>query len=302
MAGETIPIWVILVSYNQLEDLKRVLGALSRQERPPAGIVIVDNDSADGTVEWVKGNHSDIELICSRQNLGFAAANNLGVARAIELGAEWVLLLNTDTEPDPEFLGSFWDSVEAHPGYGAYQPPIVYGDGEIIWSAGGCLRPVTMLPESLRQGEKSDGYPYRLQEIEYVVGCAFLTTAAVWKATGGFWADLFMYYEDSELSLRIRQLGYRLACVPSVALVHHTPLDDAEKFVKPYAVYYLTRNRLYMTFYYSKRKALGFLAAALADTLKALAFVVKRRDVGAALAVTDGWRDFIAGRWGIWPG
>ena len=141
-----------------------------------------------------------------------------------------------------------------------------------------------------------------VNEIDYVVGCAFLTTASIWKTTGGFWADLFMYYEDSELSLRIKQLGYGLACVPSAPLIHHTPIDDAQKFVKPYAVYYLTRNRLYMLFYYCRRKTIGFLAAAFADTIKALAFVIKRRDVGAALAVADGWGDFVAGRWGIWPG
>lgn len=301
MTEGTTPIWVILVSYNQIKDLKRVLGALSQQDNPAAGIVLMDNGSINGSVEWVRDNHPEIELIDSGENLGFARANNIGAARAIELGAEWLLLLNTDTEPDPEFMGALWESVENHPGFGAYQPVIVYGDGETIWSAGGRLHPVTMLPKSLRQGEKLGGGSGELRKIDYVVGCAFLTTAAIWRATGGFWADLFMYYEDSELSLRIRSLGYELACVPGATLVHHTPMDDAEKFVRPYAVYYLTRNRLYMIFYYGKRKLLGFLTAAFTDALKALAFVVKRRDVGAALAVADGWVNFIAGKWGIWP-
>jgi hypothetical protein len=302
MTEGTIPIWVILVSYNQIKDLKRVLGALSQQENPAAGIVLVDNGSLDGTLEWVKNKHPEIKLIDSGENLGFAGANNLGAARAIELGAAWLLLLNTDTEPASGFLGAFWESVENHPGFGAYQPLIIYGDGETVWSAGGHLRSVSMLPELLRQGEKASGGSGELREIDYVVGCAFLTTAAVWRATGGLWADLFMYYEDSELSLRIRSLGYELACVPDATLIHHTPQDDAEKFTRPYAIYYLTRNRLYMVFYYGKRKILGLIIAAFADALKALAFVVKRRDVGAALAVVNGWTDFIAGEWGIWPG
>ncbi len=301
MTEEATPIWIILISYNQIGDVKRVLGALSRQERAPTGIVLVDNGSVDGSVEWVRDNHPDIELIGTGENLGFAAANNLGAARAVELGAEWLLLLNTDTEPAPEFLGAFRESVEKHPGFGAYQPLIAYGDGETVWSAGGRLRPVSMLPESLRQGEKLGGGSGELHEIDYVVGCAFLTTAAIWRATGGFWADLFMYYEDSELSLRIKSLGYELACVPGATLIHHTPQDDAEKFIRPYAVYYLTRNRLYMVFYYGRRKLLGFLPAAFADAIKALAFVIKRRDVGAALAVADGWGDFLRGAIGRYP-
>jgi len=141
MADGKIPIWIILISYNQIDDIKRVLTALSRQKHPPAGVVLVDNGSLDSTTEWVKANYPDIEFIDAGENLGFAAANNVGAARAIELGAEWLLLLNTDTEPNPEFLKDFWEATVKHPGYGAYQPLIIYGDAETIWSAGGHLTP-----------------------------------------------------------------------------------------------------------------------------------------------------------------
>ncbi|MCP4231651.1 MAG: glycosyltransferase family 2 protein [bacterium] len=299
MSSATVPIWIVLISYKQLDDVKRVLTALSKQEHPPAGIVLVDNGSNGDAVEWVKGNHPEVELVEAGKNLGFATGNNVGAERAIELGAEWLLLLNTDTEPEPGFLGDFWDAVQEHPGYGAYQPLITYGDGETIWSVGGKINPITMLSKPSYAYENIETAPDESEELDYATGCAFLTTADIWRRTGGFWSGLFMYYEDTELSFRIKSLGYGICYVPGAKLVHHTPIDNAEKFTKPYSVYYLTRNRLKMVFFYGKFKLWGFVRAFLGDAIKSLAFVVKRRNLGAALAVVDGWADFIAGREGV---
>ncbi|UCE26191.1 MAG: glycosyltransferase family 2 protein [Candidatus Coatesbacteria bacterium] len=294
----TPKIYIILVSYNQRSDVERVLNAVNRQTVPPAGIMLVDNSPGDGTAEMVATDYPRVTLLEPGENLGYAGGNNLGMRKALDEGAEWILLLNTDTEPALDFLEKFWASVEANPGNGAYMPLILYGDGETIWAAIGCLDPIDLRPRHDLQGFPVSYAPDTVRSVGFAVGCALMMPAEVAKETGGFSEEFFMYYEDADLSLRIKALGYETVYVPGASLVHHTPREFNEKFRSPKLVYYLKRNRLIAISRYSAQKWVGFLRAFFQDIISQILYVVKRQNVGGALAVVDAWCDFVAGKSG----
>lgn len=294
----TPKIYIILVNYNQRSDAKRVLDAIKGQTSPPAGVMLVDNSPGDGTAHMVREEYEWVTLIEPGENLGYAAGNNLGMKKALTEGADWVLLLNTDTEPDPDFLEEFWGAVEANPGYGAYMPLILYGDRATIWAAVGCLDPIDMRPYHDLQGFPASYAPDTLRPVGFAVGCAFMMPAEVAEATGGFSEEFFMYYEDADLSLRIKALGYETAYVPGAPLIHHTPKVFAEKFTSLELIYYLKRNRLKAILRYSENRRAGFVRAFYQDLISQVIHVTKRQNVGGALAVIDAWVDFLTGKSG----
>jgi GT2 family glycosyltransferase len=297
----TPKIYIILVSYNQRSDATRVLDAIKRQTLPPAGVMLVDNSPGDGTAGMVRDEYEWVTLIEPGENLGYAAGNNLGMKKALTEGADWILLLNTDTEPAPDFLEKFWGAVEVNPGYGAYMPLILYGDRATIWAAVGCLDPIDMRPYHDLQGFPASYAPDTLRPVGFAVGCAFMMPSQIAEATGGFSEEFFMYYEDADLSMRIKALGYETVYVPGAPLVHHAPRTLGEKFRSSKVLYYLKRNRLKMVFKYSKKRWLGFARAFFQDVILQAALIAKGQNVGGALALVNAWSDFLCGKKGKCP-
>jgi GT2 family glycosyltransferase len=295
--GEYPKISVVLVSYDQRSDVVRILDALSRQTLR-TDVFLVDNGPGDGVAEMVSERYEGVKVIEPGVNLGYAGGSNLGIREAISRGAEWVLLLNTDTEPDHDFLEKFWAAVEDNPGYGAYMPLILYGDRETIWAAKGCLDPIDMRPYHDLQGYPLSYAPDTVRSVGFVVGCAFMMPAEVAENTGGFDEGFFMYYEDADLSLRIENAGYKLAYVPGPQLAHYVPRTLGEKFKSADVIYYLKRNRLKMVWKYSKKRWAGLTRTFFQDLLLQAALIAKHQNVGGALAVVNAWVDFIKGKSG----
>jgi GT2 family glycosyltransferase len=294
MSTDRVPrVSVVLVSYDQRSDVVRVLGSLFRQTLR-ADVFLVDNGPGVGVAEMVRERYKGVTVIVPGVNSGYAGGNNIGIAEALRKGAEWILLLNTDTEPDPDFLEKFWAAVEDNPGYGAYMPPVLYGDRETIWAVAGCLDPVDMRPYHDLQGLSISYAPHTVRPVGFVVGCAFMLPAEVAEAAGGFDEGFFMYYEDADLSLRIKRMGYELAYVPGPPLVHHAPRNLSDKFRSAEVLYYLKRNRLKMVWKYSKKRWAGLTRAFFQDLLLQAALIAKHQNVGGALAVVNAWADFLA--------
>jgi GT2 family glycosyltransferase len=182
-------------------------------------VVLVDNESTDGSLDSLSAFESRLDLRVERlsANRGFAAANNIGARLA---RGKWLVLLNADAFPERDWLEKLLDAADHNPEYASFSsrqlresnPSILDGAGDAYHVSGLAWR-------------RFLGYPaaeYGLDAAEVFSPCA---AAAMYKRdafleVGGFDEDFFSYFEDVDMGFRIRLAGYRCLYVPS-AVVHH---------------------------------------------------------------------------------
>jgi len=204
-------------------------------------VLVVDNASTDGTPERIAASFPEIELMINEENLGFAAGNNLGIEYALQRGADYVLLLNNDTVVAKDLVHTLVTVAQSDYGIGVLTPKIYFYDSKTkLWSAG--ARKPMLLPGLKMIGfGKEDGPLYdKLLEVEYTTACAILIRSEVFRELGVFDPTYFMYFEDCDLSLRVRRGGYKIVYVPNAKVWHKDPPET--KSTPPTKWYYLARS------------------------------------------------------------
>jgi GT2 family glycosyltransferase len=262
--------------------------------------ILVDNASSDGTVEAVRAGFPGVEVLVNDENLGFAEGNNVGIRRALEGAAAWVLLLNNDVEVEPGFLRALLEEAERRPDAGALGPLILFGPpSELIWFAGASYDPRKGYNGRQRGYGEPAGPPFdEVWQTDRICGAAMLVPRTVLEEVGGFDTGLFAYYEDTDWSLRARAAGHRLYVVPAARIWHKVSRSSGGES-SPATLYYGTRNALVVA---ERTAPLGPAGTwrrrsvlVSAHLVQALLSGRRREGVGAVLA---GLRDFRAGRLG----
>ncbi len=294
---------VILVNWNGRADTLACLDSLKAVDYPDLTIIVVDNGSTDGLAEIVRDQYPHVELIVSPDNLGFVGGNNLGIARAEEMGVDFVLLLNNDTEVAPDFLRPL---VEAARGsrVGIVGPLIYYhGEPRRIWSAGGRVDRARGDAIALGEDAMDDGQfgetPYA---VDYVSGCALMIRRDALKEVGTLDPRFFAYYEEVEWCVRAGRAGYQVLVVPQSHVWHK--ITREARFASANVGYYLTRNRL--LFLRLSRAGLtawlNTLVMQTGRTIVAYTLLPKwRHKADSRQAMIDGVRDYYSGRFGPRP-
>jgi N-acetylglucosaminyl-diphospho-decaprenol L-rhamnosyltransferase len=219
---------VVIVSYRSREMVRDCLDSL--RAHPPTGpmrVVVVDNDSRDGTAELIASEYPDVELIASAENLGFSAATNLG-ARQGE--APYLLALNPDTVVTAGALDTVIAVFEQHPKVGVVGPRLERADGSLDHAARRSFpTPLSALGHfsglGRRRGASGKLAAYRAPEVESgpvdaVNGAFMLMRRSVFEAAGGFDEDYWMYMEDLDLSYRLAQEGWQSWYEPAATVMH----------------------------------------------------------------------------------
>jgi GT2 family glycosyltransferase len=192
---------------------------------PNFQILVVDNGSTDETVSLVQSQYPSVEVVVNGTNMGFAAGCNVGFGYALEHGADHILLLNNDTVVDPAALDALV-SLDA-PDVGMITPKIYYAaDPSRIWSVGSMCHRLTLEKTNDGDGQVDRGQWDKVVERDYVVGCAVLISRRLLDAIGLFDERFFMYYEDSDLSLRARRAGFRLLLSPCARVWHKVAVSS----------------------------------------------------------------------------
>lgn len=205
---------VIIVNYNGERWLTRCLDSLRGTIGVDRRIIVVDNGSTDRSVEIVRENFPEVELLCAGENLGFCEGNNRGIGQALAGGAELVALLNPDTWVEPDWLRELVAVLEseAAPGIvGAVQ--LGYDDDRFnSWT-------MTAVPQHLAELEDV-GRARRWIPVDWVEGACLLISRQVLDEIG--WLDplFFAFYEEIDLCRRARAHGYRVGLVPR-SRIHH---------------------------------------------------------------------------------
>jgi N-acetylglucosaminyl-diphospho-decaprenol L-rhamnosyltransferase len=231
---------ILLVTYHCRDAAEACLASIEETTGDLAcEVVLLDNDSRDGTVEMVRERFPAVRLVASPENLGFAA----GVNRAAEeASGEFLLLLNPDTVVHEGAVASLLAFARGRPQGGLYGGRTLDPDGTV--NPGSCWGAPTLWslfcfatllstafkgnrlldPESLG-GWKRDS----VREVDIVTGCLLLVPRALWQELGGFDARFFMYGEDADLALRARALGYRPAITPDAVVTHEIGVSSATR-------------------------------------------------------------------------
>ncbi len=216
--GDDAPlVYVITVNWNNAPDTLECLETLVQLTYPNYRLLVVDNGSTDGSAERIAQAFPQAEHLRLPKNQGFAGGFNAGIRYALARNAAYTLLLNNDTLAAPNLLEHLVDAC-APPDVGATAPLIFYADERMkIWSAGSERNQWTLELSDNHGRNKHFEHP---TDREFLSGCGLLLKAEVIKAVGLFDEGFFLYYEDSDYSLRLRRAGFRLLVVPQAHLWH----------------------------------------------------------------------------------
>ncbi|NJL19691.1 MAG: glycosyltransferase family 2 protein [Leptolyngbyaceae cyanobacterium SM1_3_5] len=204
----------VIVTYNAREYIGKCIDSLYKSSVSTA-IIVVDNNSSDGTDQIVQNNFPEVKLIQSSVNLGFGKANNIGINWALANQAEFVFLLNQDAWLEEDALSEMLAVAAANPDYGILSPLHLQYDSQ-SWHQG-FHRYVKLFAPALLEAETELSTIY---EVNFVPAALWMMNSTALKKAGGFDPIYFMYGEDDDLAARIRAAGFKVG-VASSAKGHH---------------------------------------------------------------------------------
>jgi GT2 family glycosyltransferase len=205
----------IIVNWNGWQDTIDCLTSLRECKYPDLDIVVVDNGSTNESVGKIRSAHPDILLFANSENLGFAGGNNVGIRHALAHGADFVWLLNNDTKPDPNALTALVHKAISGDRIGAVGSICYYYD-----------RPETVQIWAGGRVNLWTGYaacstiPHNDDWFHWLNGASLLLSAVALKEIGLLDEGFFLYWEDSELCLRLRKNQWRLAAAADSHVLH----------------------------------------------------------------------------------
>lgn len=294
---------IIILCYNGIDDTLACLASLRKLDYEHADHMIVDNASTDHTAAQVRALFPEVKVIETGANLGFAAGNNVGLRFALEHDYDYILLLNNDTEVEPNFLSALISAAESDTNIGIAGPSIVYHERpDLIWSAGGWIDWRRGCGLMIDIGERDTGRNKPIRNVDFVTGCALLVKRDVLEQVGALDERFYMYYEETEWCVRAAKAGFRIVHVPQALIYHKIPLNARAD--KPYVAYYMTRNRL-LFLKATHAKLSTWLHAIIVQDLRtcvSLSLRPKWRHRGRQRdAMLQAWNDFLKGRFGRQP-
>ncbi len=214
---------VITLNWNRCSDTLEFLASLRQSHYPNQPCIVVDNGSSDGSAQIIAENYPEVEIICNTSNLGFAGGFNVGLRRALTQSVEYVFVVNNDTWLAPNTLSALVLEAE-DPQVGAVAPVIFYAtQPDKIWSAGAGRNPLTLDLTDNHNRRRIFTQPLA---VEFISGCAMLIKRRVLEQVGLFDEKFFMYYEDSDYCLRIRQANFKLLVTPQAKLWHKVSVSS----------------------------------------------------------------------------
>lgn len=292
-------VYIIVLNWNGKNDTIGCLNSLKEINYNNYKIAVIDNGSVDDSVFEIKKQFPEVEIIENKINLGFAGGNNIGIKYAMKNQADYILLINNDTITDSNFLIKLVEVGESDKGIGILGPKILFwSEPSRIWFAGGKVNWLKNKGTHIGLDEIDKGQRDKKGEVDYLTGCCLLIKRKVIEKIGILAGDYFLYYEDTDFSLRTKNSGYKCFYVPESKIYH-----KISKSTKPGSssyVYYHTRNGLVL----AKRNGslmnkiiLYFycLFLFLKQIIK-IVFIPQKRNW--AYAVLKGEKDFLFGKMG----
>ena len=289
---------IIILNWNGLDDTIACVRSLLQISDQRFQIILVDNDSTDGSSDELERLFPEIVLIRRRVNDGYAGGNNEGIRYALQHGAEYLLILNNDVVVEPNFLVPMIKVLNDRPEVGVVTCKAYFaGEKGKIYSTGGTLSTLRCtgisLPTTLADKEG---------EVSFISGCVLMVRKKVFETVGLFDEEFFMYFEDTEFSSRVGK-SFKLFYTPAGVVYHKSGAGGHWTNYTEFYLYYNTRNR-FLAFrsehWFYQLYVIAFsLALALVKSILIFSYGLPRRRRDDSLkrirAIWRGLKDGLAG-------
>ena len=283
---------IITINYNGLKDTCELMETLPLEDES-IEVIVVDNASKDDEATMIEQRYPQITVIRSKENLGFAGGNNIGIQAS---HGKYLFFINNDTllSPQTSDIRHLTNRLESSPKIGAVCPKIrfAWGNNPIQYAGYTPLSKITLRNSAIGCGEEDHGQYDTPHPTPYAHGAAMMVKREVIEKVGLMPECYFLYYEELDWSMMIRRAGYDIWYEPACTIYHKESQATGQN--SPLKSYYMTRNRLlfakrnisipqkYLTYSY----LIGIVA--LRDILKSL--LHHRPDLSKA--TLKGLRDF----------
>lgn len=276
---------ILIINWNGRKHLKKLLPTLSKITYTNYEVIVVDQASTDGSLDYLNQYYPNIKIVKLDKNYGFAKANNIGVKHA---RGELVLLLNNDTEVEPDFLDFLVQAIKPKD-VGIVQPKICFSNKKQIQSTGSFMTSTGFL---YHRGFGAPKSKYnQSDEIFSANGACMLIKKKLIKKIGLFDEQYFAYFEETDFCWRAWLFGYKILYVPK-AVIYHKGGQTSQFLASDFVQFHSFKNRMRTIL---KNLSLRDLAIILPIHLllaeaAAIAFLFKKR-LGIFLAINKaiGW-------------
>lgn len=230
---------IITVNYNGIKDTSELIDSIPFNNEME--VIVVDNASIQDEVSIISERYPQVKVIRSKDNLGFAGGNNLGIKEA---KGEYILLINNDTYFKVFNIDSLFDRFESSDKIGIVCPKLrfAWGNNPIQFAGYSPLSNITVRNQALGFGEEDHGQYDTAHLTPYAHGAAMLIKREALEKVGLMPECFFLYYEEIDWSMMFTRAGYEIWYDPACTVYHKESQTTGQN--SPLRTYYITRNRL----------------------------------------------------------
>ena len=298
---------VALLNWNNSEETIGALKSLDKVGYDNFNVLIVDNGSEDDSVDILKTFVRSVKsykahFVLNKHNKGFAGGCNTALQWCVKQNKEYILFLNNDTEVDTRFLSLLVEQAKEKPDGAMFSPSIYFYDKrDVLWFGGKTHTSLLKMNKGMKSSLFKKKLPKNasIAELEFASGCAILCRTEVIKRVGGFDEKFFLYFEDVDLSFRVRKTGYTVYWVPQSAIYHKVSATTLPKLGSPLVHYYDVRNALLL----NKKHGIIILAPyrllwSFFTLSKQIVKITIKRNVEVSRAIQKAILDYYKGNFG----
>ena len=248
-------IFIVILNFNGEKDTVECLTSIRQllTKNYQLSTIVVDNGSKEKLVVSSK----ELVVIRNIDNLGFAGGNNVGIQYALENKADYIVILNNDTLVDKNLVDELVKVSQSDETIGIVVPKIYFAKGfefhksrykkdqlgKVIWYAGGIIDWGNVIGKHRGVDDVDSGQYEKEGETDFASGCCMMIKRSVFEKIGMLDNKYFLYYEDSDFSLRAKKAGFKIVFAPK-AVLWHKNAGSAGGSGSSRQDYYITRNRL----------------------------------------------------------
>lgn len=243
---------VVLVNYKIASDTIVCVKSIQQTKDAPH-IIVVDNGSDPQVIQELRDACPGLDIVVVGANVGFSIGNNIGIKKALKMGAKVVYILNNDTEVDPNLFFRAYRYVAGKNriagGKIYYAKGYEFHDeqknhGNILWYAGGYFDWTSVIARHFGVDEVDHGQYDKIRPVDFITGCFIAVPKQVFQKIGLLDEPFFLYLEDTDFCLHAKSQGIEVMYNPNLVVYHRNSSSTVAG--SPLVDYYITRNRFFI--------------------------------------------------------